>query len=201
MTMTQRSSFLETLGPYLRPDVEVVDHEGIPTTPIRNRTPGLDANAYYFGHPVWSAEWFKAVHRYPQFKERWHAAAGSWDDKVVVDVGCGPGNVFATVGGSPRLLIGVDVSRGALKHAVTVGYAPLLADAQEMPLVDAFADIVVLNSTIHHCDDMQKVLAESARLVKPGGILIATMIPTSPPTTSVAWANFSGTSASQSTAS
>ncbi len=28
-----------------------------------------------------------------------------------VDIGCGPGNLYATLGGSPKLLIGVDISR------------------------------------------------------------------------------------------
>jgi SAM-dependent methyltransferase len=40
------------------------------------------------------------------------------------------------------------------------------------PFVDAFADLVVLNATLHHCDDMAKVLAEAARLVRPGGMLV-----------------------------
>ncbi len=40
-------------------------------------------------------------------------------------------------------------------------------------LKSGIADIVALNATLHHCDDMQRVLAESARLVKPHGVLIA----------------------------
>jgi ubiquinone/menaquinone biosynthesis C-methylase UbiE len=34
-------------------------------------------------------------------------------------------------------------------------------------------DIVTLNAALHHCDDMAKVLAEAARLVRPGGLLIS----------------------------
>ena len=49
---------------------------------------------------------------------------------------------------------------------------PVLADATNLPFIDAFADIVTLNATLHHCEDMEKVLAEAARLVKPGGLLI-----------------------------
>ena len=97
---------------------------------------------------------------------------GSWDDKVVVDVGCGPGNLYASVGGSPRALIGVDISRGALEMAMQLGYTPLLADAHNIPLVSGFADIVIVNAVLHHCDDMAKVLVEAARLVRPGGLLI-----------------------------
>jgi SAM-dependent methyltransferase len=71
------------------------------------------------------------------------------------------------------LLIGVDVSANALAMAERLGYTPLLADAHALPLVDQFADYVVLNATLHHCDDMTRVLAEAARLVRPGGVLVA----------------------------
>lgn len=90
----------------------------------------------------------------------------------MVDVGCGPGNVFATLGGTPKVLIGVDVARGGLEMARKVGYTPLLADAQAMPLRSGFADIVAVNATVHHCDNMRAVIAESARLVAPGGVLV-----------------------------
>ncbi|PZV14676.1 MAG: SAM-dependent methyltransferase [Leptolyngbya sp.] len=132
----------------------------------------MEANSYFFGHPVWGEEYFKTSHRHDKFRDRWQAATGSWDGKVIVDIGCGPGNLYATIGGSPKALIGVDISSGALKMAEQVGYIPLLADAQNLPLADSCADLVVANATIHHCDDMAKVLAEAARLVKPGGLLV-----------------------------
>jgi ubiquinone/menaquinone biosynthesis C-methylase UbiE len=150
----------------------VTVEDGIPSHPIPNPSEGLKANAYYFGHPKWAKTWIDFVHRYPQFAPRWLAAAGTWDDKVVVDVGCGPGNLFAILKGSPKLLIGVDVSAGALRLAEQIGYTPLLADAHHMPLVSEFADYVALNATLHHCDDMVRVLTESARLVRPGGVLV-----------------------------
>ena len=132
----------------------------------------MEANIYFFGHPVWGREYFETSHRHEKFRERWQAATGPWDSKVVIDIGCGPGNIFATVGGKPKLLVGVDISSGALKMAEEVGYVPLLADAHHLPLVDGCADLVVANATLHHCDDMATVLAEAARLVKPGGLLV-----------------------------
>jgi ubiquinone/menaquinone biosynthesis C-methylase UbiE len=90
----------------------------------------------------------------------------------VVEIGCGPGNLYASLGGAPKELIGVDVSRGALKMAQQIGYTPILADAHQLPFISGFADIVAINATLHHCDHMDRVLAEAARLVRSGGILI-----------------------------
>ncbi len=163
---------LAQLEPFLDPFAEVSLVDGIAEVPLANPSLGLKANAYYFGQPNWVRNWFECVHRYPQLRERWHAAAGTWDDKIVVDIGCGPGNLFAELGGKPAALLGVDVARGSLEWAERIGYMPLLADAHAMPLKSAFADIVALNGTLHHCDDMAQVLVESARLVKPGGVLV-----------------------------
>jgi SAM-dependent methyltransferase len=164
--------FLDRLEPFLDPLARVSVVDGMPTAPFAVDTAGLRANAHYFSHPDWVRNWFENVHRYPQLRERWHRAAGAWDDKVVVDVGCGPGNLFVNLGGKPRALVGVDVARGSLEWAARAGYTPLLADAHALPLKSSIADIVALNATLHHCDDMERVLAESARLVKPDGVLI-----------------------------
>jgi SAM-dependent methyltransferase len=161
-------SLLET---YLVSDRSVKFIEDIATTSIPD-TPEIQANSYYFSHPVWAKTYFDACHRDAAFKQRWDAAAGSWDNKIVVDIGCGPGNLYANLSGTPKLLIGVDVARGALEMAQQIGYTPLLADAHNLPLISGFADIVAVNATLHHCQDMPKVLAEAARLVRPGGILV-----------------------------
>ncbi len=171
--MTAINISASPLSSYLSCDSKVFFNEdNILTCELPPFTPSMEANSYFFGHPVWGKEYFETSHRHEKFRARWHAATGSWDNQVVVDVGCGPGNIFATVGGKPKVLIGVDISSGALKMAKEVGYTPLLADAHRIPLADGCADIVVANATLHHCDDMAVVLAEAARLVKPGGLLV-----------------------------
>lgn len=132
----------------------------------------MAANASFFGDPVFGLKYFKLENSSREFGKRWQAAIGDWEDKVVVDIGCGPGNIYAVVGGSPREIFGVDISHGALIHAMQLGYTPLLADAHHLPFIDSFADIVILNAVLHHCDDMATVLTQAARLVRPGGLLI-----------------------------
>jgi len=162
----------DPLEPLLKPEHQVDLTGTIAVDLIRYPTPGLIANQYYFDTRPWAENYFKACHRDEAFKERWLAATGSWDNKIVVDIGCGPGNVYATVGGSPKLLIGVDVSQGSLEMAADLGYLPVQADAHDLPLVSQCADLVILNATLHHCNDMAQVLTEAARLVKPGGLLV-----------------------------
>jgi ubiquinone/menaquinone biosynthesis C-methylase UbiE len=142
---------------------------------IPNITPGIQANSYYFGHPEWGQNYFEACHRDEKFVDLWQAVIGNWHGKIVVDIGCGAGNIYASLKdccGEPHLLLGVDVSEGALRMAHKLGYTPILADAQHLPFVSQFADIVMLNASLHHCDDMAKVLLEAAKLVRPGGLLI-----------------------------
>lgn len=172
------ASAYSRLKPYLASDA-IVDwlSKDIPICPIPVFTKGMQANSYFFGHPKWGKEYFEDSHRSEPFKERWQAVMGSWDDKIVVDIGCGPGNVYATHGGKPKLLIGVDVSLSALEMAREVGYTPILTDAHHLPFVDGFADIVVANATVHHCDDMGRILAEAGRLVRPGGLLFTDQDP------------------------
>ncbi|MBT9317258.1 class I SAM-dependent methyltransferase [Leptothoe spongobia] len=140
-------------------------------------TQGMLANAYFFGHPIWAKKDFQRETHNHFWKSRWQKVIPSWDDKVVVDIGCGLGHVLATMGGNPAIMIGVDISLEALKNAQKLGYTPLLADAQDLPLKSGFADIVTLNATLHHCDNIERTLSEAARLVKPGGLLITDLDP------------------------
>ncbi|WP_017324032.1 class I SAM-dependent methyltransferase [Synechococcus sp. PCC 7336] len=167
------STISTQLAQYLQPwDRCITRASGIAKYPIANPSPALLANRYYFSRPEWAREYFEACHRNETFEARWRAALGSWDGKVVVDIGCGPGNLYATLGGKPELPIGVDVSEKTLEMAQEMGYAPLLADAHDLPLKSGFADVVALNATLHHCDNMPRVLSEAARLVRPNGLLI-----------------------------
>jgi SAM-dependent methyltransferase len=160
------------LPPELRSAMELDLLPAILASQISHWSPGMLANSSFFGDPKFGLKYFKLENSSKAFGRRWQAAIGNWNDKIVIDIGCGPGNLYAAVGGTPRSILGIDISHGALLHARQLGYTPLLADAHDLPLRDGCTDIVTLNAVLHHCDDMATVLAEAARLVKPGGVLI-----------------------------
>lgn len=164
---------IDRLKQYIRPGTFLGHNsDGIFVAPIASWTPGMKANSWFFSHPRWGPKYFEQENYPSLIGERWRAATGSWDDRVVVDIGCGPGNLRRCVDGNPKILIGVDLSEGALRNSRKLGYIPLLADAHSIPLISCFADLVTANATLHHVDDMPAVLAEAARLVKPGGLLV-----------------------------
>lgn len=141
---------------------------GIALDPSITFSPSMLANAYFFGHPKYGNKYFETENRSPEFIDRWEAAIGILDDKIVIDVGCGPGNLLAAIGGHPKVLIGTDVSECALLHAQKLGYTTVLSDAQDLPFTDQCADVVLLNAVMHHSDNAEEVLREAARLVRPG---------------------------------
>lgn len=172
MLQATTPTLLDAIQPYVKSGTEIKETPDYLECPIAHPTVGLKANAYYFGNHEWAEEYLTYCHRSETFKNRWQAAIHNWDGKVVVDIGCGPGNIFATLGGKPKLLIGIDVAPASLLMAKRQGYIPVLADATHLPFIEGFADLVVMNAALHHCDDMEAVLKEGARLLKPGGLLV-----------------------------
>jgi arsenite methyltransferase len=106
------------------------------------------------------------------------------NDGIALDVGCGPGNVTASLAratGRGGLALGLDPSEAMLARAVRAEADPrigfLRADAQRLPLRDATVDAVVSIAVLQLIPDPAAALAEMTRVLRPGGRL-AVMIPT-----------------------
>jgi SAM-dependent methyltransferase len=98
---------------------------------------------------------------------------------VVLDVACGPGNFtgyFGSVVGPSGLAIGVDTADSMLKQAVrdnsqgSVAY--LRADAAALPFPDASFNAVTCFAALYLINNPERVVAELARIVKPGGRVV-----------------------------
>jgi 2-polyprenyl-6-hydroxyphenyl methylase/3-demethylubiquinone-9 3-methyltransferase len=98
--------------------------------------------------------------------------------QVAVDVGCGGGLLAEEVARLGATVIGVDPSRGSLAtaraHAAAAGLAIdyLGGSGERLPLADASADIVYCVDVLEHVQDLDAVLRETARVLKPGGLYL-----------------------------
>ena len=102
---------------------------------------------------------------------------------VIGDLGCGTGPVCESLAPFVRNVIAVDQSAEMLRAART-----RLADTanvefrhgalEQLPVADGELDAAVLVLVLHHTADPARVLAEAARVVRPGGrLVVADMLP------------------------
>lgn len=103
-------------------------------------------------------------------------------DDVVVDIGCGPGNVLHLAGKvvTHGKLIGVDPSDEMIRIARerSVGHPAAerlqweVAPAHALPVDDAAATVLLAIHSLHHWDDIGEGFDEVCRVLAPGGRLL-----------------------------
>ncbi|MFF2042740.1 class I SAM-dependent methyltransferase [Kitasatospora sp. NPDC058170] len=96
--------------------------------------------------------------------------------RTLVDVACGTGIVTTRLCRPTRSVLGVDRSQGMVELAS--GRLPLgvvLGDAARLPIGSARTDAVVLIWLLHLLSDPAPVLAEGARVLRGGGVLVTTV--------------------------
>ena len=89
----------------------------------------------------------------------------------MLDLGCGDGALLAAVE-EPSLLVGVDLSRAELRAAAARlsrgGPLLLQARAQALPLESATFDVALSQMSLMLMADVESVLGEVARVLRPG---------------------------------
>jgi SAM-dependent methyltransferase len=101
-------------------------------------------------------------------------------DERVLDVGCGPGELLrgmARHADGWGMLVGSDFSTGMAAEAAgavaELSAHFLVADAQANPYPDRFFDVVMARHMLYHVPDIDGAVAEAARVLRPGGYLLA----------------------------
>lgn len=110
------------------------------------------------------------------------ARALTWlvpDAPRVVDLGCGDGALTLEIARFAGRVTAVDVrpallrkARASAKRAGARNVAFKRADIADLPFDDAAFDLAVLSQSLHFADDPEQVLAEAARVVRPGGRVV-----------------------------
>ena len=105
---------------------------------------------------------------------RWLARAVSPDVACVVDLASGSGPVARELARPGRTVVGLDLSTAELQLATRRGAGPLVqADARALPFADGSVDVVTSALGLVVVRPLSAVLAEVARVLRPGGVLAA----------------------------
>lgn len=89
---------------------------------------------------------------------------------TLVDLGCGGGLMAPWVADYRH--VGFDLVESALQAARRHGVRVVRADAVRLPLPDSTAQVVVAGELLEHVPHPGAVLAEAARVLRPGGLLV-----------------------------
>jgi len=92
----------------------------------------------------------------------------------VLEIGCGDGARLATLEKLGWSVHGQEVDEQAAAAAAGRGYRVLVGQLEEIGLPSAEYDAVVMNHVLEHLHDPEAVLAECRRILRPGGLFVAT---------------------------
>lgn len=93
-----------------------------------------------------------------------------------LDVGCATGDFAWEMGQQPGwAAFGIDISRGAVSYAHSqLGVKGGVAVLNAAPFADGSFDAITMWNVFEHVYDPRAVIAEAARLLRPGGVLVIT---------------------------
>jgi len=109
--------------------------------------------------------------------------AQSWQGAAVLDVGCGDGSVAQAFAGCGAQVTALERS---LNRVASMGrrlasqtgrprFRLLAGDGHELPFANEKFDLIILSDVIEHVKNPLRVLQEAARVLRPGGIVYASM--------------------------
>jgi SAM-dependent methyltransferase len=106
----------------------------------------------------------------------WALGCVKWrGDEHILDVGCGPGRWVQLLHDKlPNIrYYGLDLYPNMLLTHPALNCVTV-ADAQRIPFADATFDVVMANHMLFHVPDVERALREFRRVLKPGGVVMAT---------------------------
>jgi ubiquinone/menaquinone biosynthesis C-methylase UbiE len=93
--------------------------------------------------------------------------------KDLLEVGCGTGLILHRTARFARRAVGIDLSSGMLMKAQQRGLDVVQASATALPFADASVDVAYSFKVLAHIHDIHGALREMARVVRPGGWVLA----------------------------
>lgn len=94
-------------------------------------------------------------------------------NKSVLEVGCGTGLLLERIARFASEAQGIDLSPGMLRRAEARGLRVQEGSATALPYPDATFDVACSFKVLAHIPNIERALAEMARVTKPGGVILA----------------------------
>ncbi|PLL13652.1 3-demethylubiquinone-9 3-O-methyltransferase [Tabrizicola sp. TH137] len=128
----------------------------------------------------WSDDirWVRTLKNLVPGRLAWFDRHIDWRGKAVLDLGCAGGFMAEAMARRGAEVTGIDPAEGAIAaaraHAASEGLAIRYDTGvgEALPYADASFDTVVCVDVLEHVADLPKVLAEVARVLKPGGLFL-----------------------------
>jgi 2-polyprenyl-6-hydroxyphenyl methylase/3-demethylubiquinone-9 3-methyltransferase len=146
------------------------------TAPVRNDLTIYDAVAEEW----WSDEiaWVRTLKAMVPGRLSWFDRQIDWQGRAVLDLGCAGGFMAEALDARGARVTGIDPAAAAVAaataHAARTGreirYDVGVGEA--LPYDDGAFDAVVCVDVLEHVSDLSRVLAEVARVLRPGGLFL-----------------------------
>ena len=128
----------------------------------------------------WSDDirWVRTLKNLVPGRLKWFDRQIDWQGKAVLDLGCAGGFMAEAIATRGATVTGIDPAAEAIAaaraHAALTGL-PIRYDVgvgEALPYDSASFDAVVCVDVLEHVSDLNKVMSEIARTLRPGGMLL-----------------------------
>lgn len=125
-----------------------------------------------------SQRWLRTLQNLVPARLKYFDRIANWPGKTVLDLGCGGGFMSEALAMRGSNVTGIDPAEKAIaiaqRHAAlqNLSIRYLAGTGEKLPVADASMDYVVCVDVLEHVVDLDQVIGEVRRVLRPGGIFL-----------------------------